>query len=126
MFAGQLIQSAYQASVTRVVRRLTQDAHLENIQRRHVGRTPYFRPVVLHLGLDFVDRQTAFTRDISSTGVGLLHCTHIEPQEVILSTQLESDELFQLVVDVSWCMPCGEGWYISGGAFQRLANRRLA
>ena len=114
--------SRSQPGIQVAVRKLKHDARESNAERRSHGRTPLFKPVILRMGEDFSVRHAAFTRDISPTGVGLLHSFPIEPAEVMLTTQLHNRETIELIVDVTWCMSCGEGWYISGGAFNRLVE----
>ena len=103
--------------IKEVIRKLMEDARESDDERRFHGRTLFLKPVVLRMGTDFNERQSCFTRDLSNTGIGFLHTFPIAPQEVLLSTQLLNGEFVQLSVYILWCIPCGEGWFISGGAF---------
>ena len=120
--ATSLVKSLTGTEIKQAVRTLISDAKESNSQRRCHGRTPLFQPVILRMGEDFQDRYSAFTRDVSFVGLGLLHSMPIEPQEVMLVTRLNTDETVRLIVDITWCMSCGEGWYISGGAFKKVVN----
>jgi hypothetical protein len=54
---------------------------------------------------------SAFTREISATGFGLLHNMQLPLKEVGL---LVAGQRQTLRAEVERCEPCGEGWYISG------------
>jgi hypothetical protein len=58
-----------------------------------------------------------FSRDISPTGIGLMHQADLplEQVDVVLST--ENTESVSLRVQIEWCRPLGQGWYLSGGKF---------
>ena len=102
--------------LNKVINFLLADARDAESERRFHGRVPYFQPASIEL----TESQTSFsvfTRDVSRHGLGMLHYMPIEPQRVTLTLRCSNDDIAKVEVDVDWCMPCSEGWYISGGTF---------
>ena len=60
----------------------------------------------------------AMTREISRTGIGLLHRGSLSPGDVNVKMASDSQE-FEYRVRVEWCYPCDNGMFISGGRFLR-------
>lgn len=58
----------------------------------------------------------AVTREISRFGIGLLHKGAITPGDAIVKMYSDSLE-FRYEVKISWCQPCDNGMFISGGQF---------
>jgi hypothetical protein len=58
----------------------------------------------------------AMTREISRTGIGLLHRGSVTPGDVIIRMASETRE-FQYNVRIEWCHPCDNGMFMSGGSF---------
>ncbi|MFO0426767.1 MAG: PilZ domain-containing protein [Planctomyces sp.] len=58
----------------------------------------------------------AMTREISRTGIGLLHRGAVTPGEVVVRMASDTRE-FQYNVRIEWCTPCDNGMFISGGCF---------
>ena len=63
----------------------------------------------------------AMTREISRTGIGLLHRGAVSPGEVIVRMASETRE-FQYNVRIEWCTPCDNGMFMSGGCFLNGAD----
>jgi hypothetical protein len=59
---------------------------------------------------------SAMTREISRTGIGLLHRGEISPGDVVVRMASESRE-FKYNVRIEWCTPCDNGMFMSGGRF---------
>lgn len=78
-------------------------------------RYPFFRAVSI-VG-PHGEQYDAFSRDISASGIGLLHNMEIPPG--IVDIRITSVRSYALHVQtrIFWCQACGEGWYISGGRF---------
>lgn len=95
---------------------LLEDAMEDGDERRAFGREPYVHPAMLKLEND-EDRHSAFIRDVSVSGVGLIHFVPIEPQRISILTRRRNDDVLDVLVDIAWCVPCGEGCYMSGGTF---------
>jgi hypothetical protein len=59
---------------------------------------------------------SAMTREISRTGIGLLHRGSLDPGEVTLKMASETRE-FEYRVLIEWCHPAEHGMFMSGGRF---------
>jgi len=98
------------------VERLIDEAKEQAAQdSRTEARFPLFQPVTLFRGSQLL---SAFSRDVSESGMGLLHDMPIGGEYTIHFRDPEGDE-FDLNAVVLWCRPCGQGWYISGVRFCR-------
>ena len=58
----------------------------------------------------------AITREISRTGIGLMHRGCLNPGEIRVKLASEVRE-FEYTVNLEWCRPCEKGMFISGGRF---------
>jgi hypothetical protein len=99
-----------------IVRSVMDDAATAQRERRTQRRRPFFQPVMLSF-VDSEERFSAFSRDISFDGIGLLHSTPIEARRTFVTLTLSCGQIATLLVDIEWCVSCGEGWYVSGGSF---------
>jgi len=63
----------------------------------------------------------AMTREISTTGLGLLHRGSISPGEVTVRMASDS-RTYEYRVKIQWCTPCANGMFFSGGEFLKTAN----
>jgi hypothetical protein len=96
-------------SSDRLMYRLVLQAETDfNDDRRSERRFPFFRHVSVQ-----VDAQsfTAFSRDISASGIGLLHSMELPLKDVVIIVDGHRQGLLARVVR---CESFGEGWYISG------------
>ncbi|MEZ6059552.1 MAG: PilZ domain-containing protein [Planctomycetaceae bacterium] len=59
---------------------------------------------------------SAMTREISRTGIGLLHRGSVSPGNATVRMASETRE-FQYEVQIEWCTPCDNGMFMSGGRF---------
>ena len=59
----------------------------------------------------------AMTRNISRTGIGLLHRGSLTPEQEIILTMTSDTRAFTYKVLLLWCQPCNNGMFISGGKF---------
>ncbi len=59
---------------------------------------------------------SAMTREISRTGIGMLHRGSVLPGNVIVRMASESRQ-FEYHVRLEWCSPCDNGMFMSGGTF---------
>ncbi len=59
---------------------------------------------------------SAMTREVSRTGIGLLHRGSLGLGEVVVRMASESRE-FEYRVLLEWCQPCENGMFMSGGRF---------
>ncbi len=98
------------------IHELVVEAHQDvRKDRRTETRYPFFRQIVLQVpaGTPCV----AFTREISTVGVGLFHNLQLTPGEVEISIPSKKGYSIRVRTRILWCQPCGEGWYLSGGQF---------
>jgi hypothetical protein len=58
----------------------------------------------------------AMTREISRTGIGLIHKGSINPGDVRVKLASDTRE-FEYSVRLEWCHPCEGGMFLSGGRF---------
>ncbi|MCP4786552.1 MAG: PilZ domain-containing protein [Fuerstiella sp.] len=59
---------------------------------------------------------SAMTREISRTGIGMLHRGSVSPGEATVRMASETRE-FEYRVLIEWCHPCDNGMFMSGGRF---------
>jgi hypothetical protein len=103
------------------IHQLIVEAHLENKRdRRSEPRFPFFRRVSISLADGH--RFSAFTREISASGIGLIHVLEITPGDVELTIPSERGCSVRVRTRIIWCQSCGEGWYLSGGQFIGVAG----
>lgn len=82
--------------------------------RRLERRYPFFRPVTLVVG---GVRQNAFSREISSAGIGMLHRFDLLPGEIEVAVPSRRGHSVRVRTRLLWSRACGDGWFISGGKF---------
>ena len=100
-----------------IVHRLLDEAKEKGAERRAEKREPFFQVMRLSFAGE-EDRQfTCFSRDISPSGIGLLHYLTVEPGRVLLTIPSRSCGDVRIRAEIVWCQPCGEGWYVSGARF---------
>jgi hypothetical protein len=87
--------------------------------RREFHRYPFFRSVTILLGDERATRLDAFSREISTRDLGLLHTIPIQPQPVLVLLPTDVGHI-EMRTEIQWCEPRGAGWYLSGGMFSRL------
>ena len=88
--------------------------------RRAEVRYPFFRPVSIKLADGH--QYSAFTREISETGIGLIHNMDLNEGEVEISVRSDCGHSVRMRTRIAWCVACDEGWYISGGEFAGVAS----
>ena len=109
-----------QKHISHIVKRLLDDARDERGEQRAHTRQPFFGPVTIVVEENGKQSDySCFSRDISPTGIGLLHNMPLECGEVTLTIQRQSGDV-RFRGEIMWCRPCGEGWYLSGARF--IAN----
>jgi hypothetical protein len=62
-------------------------------------------------------RCSALSREISTSGIGLVHNMELPLCEVELSISHERRCSVRVRVQIAWCRACGDGWYLSGTQF---------
>ena len=106
-----------QKQISHTVKRLLDEAKLERGEQRAHTRQPFFGPVTIVVQENGQQRNfSCFSRDISPSGMGLLHNMPLKLGRVTLVIPRESAGI-HLQSEIMWCQPCGEGWYLSGASF---------
>jgi hypothetical protein len=89
----------------------------DRLDRREAPRQSYFGPVTLYLDGAPNVQLSAFARDVSPLGIGLVHIMPVKQGEVVVSLRLPSGDSIKLRTEIVWCKDFGDGWYASGGRF---------
>ena len=84
---------------------------------RQSRRFPFFQPVTIYSDQEGQCPQSAFSRDISAWGIGLLLNAPVTLRPVQLKIHFGDDEEIAVSGFVRWCQPCGHGWYLAGVSF---------
>jgi hypothetical protein len=107
--------------VEEAVRCLLNEAkELEYIERRFEPRFPFFHPATLTYRYRPEQPISVFTRELSNSGIGLLHAVPLERGEVAV-TVLSRGRSIIFRTYILWCKPCGD-WHLSGGQFLGMAQ----
>jgi hypothetical protein len=107
-FLGSPVRQA-----TALLSAVVEAAYRRRVQQRH----PFFRPITITMGAGKGQRVSAFSRDISARGIGLLHSAPLNTGRAILSIPSSSVHQLDISTEIRWCDPVGQGWYLSGGRF---------
>lgn len=77
-------------------------------------RYPFIRPVLIQ-----VDKSNypGLSREISRTGIGLMHQADLKAVQCCLVIPMGDDSVSQIPIRVVWCKQLGDGWFISGAQF---------
>jgi hypothetical protein len=86
-------------------------------ERRIDPRFPYFAPVTLRPAAAIDRPQTAYARELSQGGIGLLHYVPFEVGQVFQIAVQDEAFNWKKRCEVSWCKPAGDGWFVSGCRF---------
>jgi hypothetical protein len=102
-----------------VMRPLLLEARDEDARDNPGGaRYPFFRPVSVQL--DDGCRLSAFTRDLSPHGIGLMHPTSLPLEEVVIRIATGRGYYVAVRTAITWCGPCGDAFYLSRGHFMAI------
>ena len=61
------------------------------------------------------------SREISQSGIGLLHPEELPLEEVTICFRSELADV-SVRAQIQWCKPLGDGWFISGGPFTGMQD----
>ena len=106
-----------QRRARKVVDRLLRDSRNDLPDRRNEDRRPFFRPVSITLRGAEVEKLSAFSREISNTGIGLLHNLEVKPGETVITIYNGDANPVYMRARILWCKAAGEGWYLSAAQF---------
>ena len=101
------------------VQTLLKDQETERLRdRRKEARRPFSRPIRVASGPNRREFFNAFSRDISTNGIGVVSQMELRPQTVgWLTINLLNRKALTLRARVLWCEPFGDGWYLTGWEF---------
>ena len=111
------LETPGQRRAKKVVDRLLRDARRDMPDRRREERHPFFRPVSISLRNAEVEKLSAFSREISASGIGLLHNLEVKPGETVITIYNGNANPVYMRARIVWCKPAGEGWYLSAAQF---------
>lgn len=107
------------------ISRLVLATAAEKCCQRLAQRYPFFCPVSLTLCSNHEQVPWVFSRDISTSGMGLFHSIPLCNHHVLLEFSSDDDTRLAFAADIDWCTPCDNGWYLSGASFARLTLEKL-
>jgi hypothetical protein len=87
----------------------------DELNRRLFRRYPFVRQV--ELAPEDGEAQSAFSRDISRGGIGLIHRQPLPPGPVAVTIPSKAHGELVGTADIQRCRSIGEGWFASGGPF---------
>ncbi len=104
--------------INRAIERIiTEASTVKHVEQRKEERYSFSQPVTLE-GENAPMRQvSAFSREVSRSGIGLLHFEQIMPGRYVATIQCPDGEPARIPTEILWCRPCGQGWFLSGGRF---------
>ena len=86
-------------------------------EQRRERRIPYLASVsITPFGVPG-ERISAFVRDLSPGGIGLVYLTPMQTDEVVVKLQLPRDRMVAMVTQVVWRREFADGWFACGGRF---------
>lgn len=88
-----------------------------NADRRVDPRHAFFTTVTLRSESNPSVVISAFSREISRSGIGLLHAAQIFAKEIYEVDIRIVDVRVRRSAQVIWCRAVGDGWYLSGIRF---------
>ncbi len=95
--------------------RLVADAkELAERERRSDTRFPFFRHASVHVNGQC---HSAYTRNISDSGIGLMHAMELPSCDVELRITTDPGRLLTIRARIERCEPCRGGLYLSGLTF---------
>ena len=80
-------------------------------------RYPLFTTVTLRPARTPEKVVSAFSREISTRGIGLVHCAPLVKGEIYEVDIRVKDIYLCKIACIEWCRALGEGWYLSGCRF---------
>lgn len=93
---------------------------LESIEKSDLSNNRQAERLELSVPAEIVTRRgnviAAMTREISRSGIGLLHRGAVSPGEVRVKMASDTRE-YEYRVMIEWCTPADNGMFLSGGRF---------
>ncbi len=98
-----------------IERLLDEDRRFNMKERRSIMRQPCFRPATIMLNQLQTTPCTAFVRDISEIGIGLVHDFSATIGQLgYIGVHRVWDDPVVFRCEVRWCEKWGNGWFLSG------------
>jgi hypothetical protein len=86
-------------------------------EQRRERRIPYLASVAISpIGFPG-EKVSAFVRDLSPSGIGLVHLVPMKTVDFVLTLHLPRDRTVSMVTKIAWCREFADGWFASGGQF---------
>lgn len=85
--------------------------------RRSAECHPFFAQVMLVSVDHRAMRLSAYSREISVGGIGLLHVMPLKAGAIYEVRTEDSEFTFRQQAEAVWCRSAGHGWYLSGWRF---------
>ena len=87
-------------------------------ERRTAERLTSIRPVVITTGRDRKTHVKATSKDLSHTGMGLIHDVAFEVGRIgVLKIYRLHDDPLLIRAECRWCQPYCQSWFVSGWRF---------
>ena len=99
------------------VRMALRDLLIDKREQRRERRSPYIAAVAVYLGNENGEKVSAFVRDLSPSGIGLVHLTPMPVGRVVLKLQLTRNRIVPMQTEIMWSQEFADGWFASGGQF---------
>ena len=87
------------------------------VEHRRAVRRPFLGSATVSLTGASSNAFTAFARDVSTLGIGLVHTQPIDCGEVVVRLHQAGGRSIAFRTEILWCKDFGDGWYASGGRF---------
>ena len=97
---------------------LLEDSNFDRTENRSAHRQHLVRPVDVLLR-ESGESVSAFSRNVSATGIGIITHQPIDDGTVAVLTiaRLALDHDTTILAECRWCKPYGENWFITGWQF---------
>lgn len=103
--------------------RLVRESRFSNGNRREHDRHTFVYPVMIYRNTRA--ERLAFSRDISSGGIGLIQAENVRPGAIADLEIRATGAPVYLRAEARWCRSYGSGWYLAGWRFLTLSDLHL-
>ena len=113
--------------IKRIVEDLRKAEKAESIRdRRSSERVAFVHPVLISIGRDKNNETKATSKDLSSTGIGLMHDVPFEVGRIgVLKVFRLHDDPLLIRAECRWCKPFCQSWFVSGWRFSRRGTLQM-
>ena len=115
--------SIHAHSVQQQIIRLISQIQCEDIQHTRENRESNRQKLTLPVTIKMLEEDgeiDAVSRDLSSSGIGLIAATQVEPEtmgELDIELENSTHTVFSRCL---WCKPFGKGYFLSGWKFESV------